>query len=179
MILYFVRHTTPNIEKGICYGQADIDVSDDFENEASFLLNKIKNIDKSTVISSPLQRCAKLALKLNSNYQTNENLKELNFGDWELVDWNKISPKEIDPWMADFVNVPVPNGESYMDLYLRVISFYQKLEKNNTLVVTHAGVIRSVLAHITQTDLQDSFNFKIPYGTIVKINTDTNEYNIL
>jgi len=179
MILYFIRHTTPNIEKGICYGQADIDVSDDFENEFDFLYHKIKSIQTDTVISSPLQRCTKLASKINKNFTSNTLLKELNFGKWELVPWNKIPATEIDPWMADFVNTPVPNGESYVDLYLRVLSFYQNIKENNTIVVTHAGVIRSVLAHITQTDLKDSFDFKIPYGTIVKIDTNTNEYKIL
>ena len=27
MEIYLVRHTTPNIKKGICYGQTDIDIN--------------------------------------------------------------------------------------------------------------------------------------------------------
>ena len=179
MIVYFIRHTTPDIEKGICYGQANIDVSDDFKNEFDFLFKKIQFINSDTVISSPLLRCTQLAGKINKKFTTNQLLKELDFGDWELKPWNSIPTSEIDPWMSDFVHTPVPNGESYLDLYLRSISFYESIKKNNTIVVTHAGVIRSVLTHITKTNLENSFDFKIPYGTIVKIDTETNEYHIL
>ncbi|ANW96689.1 hypothetical protein AXE80_10580 [Wenyingzhuangia fucanilytica] len=179
MILYLIRHTTPDIEKGICYGQANIPLPDNFNDEVDFLLSKLKNHPIQHVISSPLLRCTQLANKINPNFSTDENLKEIDFGDWELMDWNKIPQEEIDPWMKDFVNVAVPNGESYMDLYLRTISVYQQIKNDYTAIVTHAGVIRSILAHITQTDLQDSFDFKIPYGTIVKIDTQTNQYQIL
>ncbi|MGY6648682.1 alpha-ribazole phosphatase [Wenyingzhuangia sp. IMCC45574] len=179
MIVYFVRHTTPNIEKGICYGQADIDLSDTFEDESNFLLQKLSHVTPSNVISSPLQRCTQLAKKLSANFSTDPNIKELDFGKWELKAWNDIPTDEIDPWMEDFVNVAVPKGESYLDLYARSIAFYNTLKTENTVIVSHAGVLRSVLAHITKTDLQDSFNFKLPYGTIVKIDTNTNEYEIL
>ncbi|MGY5355841.1 alpha-ribazole phosphatase [Wenyingzhuangia sp. IMCC45467] len=179
MNLYLIRHTTPDIAKGICYGQANIPVSESFEEESDFLISKIKKFAIENVISSPLQRCTILAAKINANFTTNNNLKELDFGDWELKDWNKIPQEEIDPWMKDFVNVAVPNGESYMDLYLRTLSVYQQITKDDTAIVTHAGVIRSILAHITKTDLTDSFDFKIPYGTIVQIDTETNQYQIL
>ncbi|MGY5352651.1 alpha-ribazole phosphatase family protein [Wenyingzhuangia sp. IMCC45533] len=179
MIVYLIRHTTPNIEKGICYGQADIDVADNFEDESNFILNKLKYVDTETVISSPLLRCVTLAKKINSTFHTNTNIKELDFGDWELMPWNDIPTTEIDPWMIDFVNTPVTNGESYMDLYQRSIDFYKTISNNNSIIVTHAGVIRSILAHITNTALKDSFDFKIPYSTIVKIDTETNEYNLL
>ncbi|MDO3693367.1 alpha-ribazole phosphatase [Wenyingzhuangia sp. chi5] len=179
MNLYLIRHTTPDIDKGICYGQANIPLSDSFEEESDFLISKLKNINIQQVISSPLQRCTNLAAKIKTDFTIDDNLKELDFGDWELMDWNKIPQQEIDPWMKDFVHVPVPNGESYMDLYLRVLSVYQNIKKDKTALVTHAGVIRSILAHITKTDLTDSFDFKIPYGTIVQIDTETNQYQIL
>ncbi|NJB83945.1 alpha-ribazole phosphatase family protein [Wenyingzhuangia aestuarii] len=179
MIVYFIRHTTPNIERGICYGQSDIDVADNFEDEANFLLSKLQYVDTDIVISSPLQRCTKLASKLNTTYKTSKDLMELDFGDWELREWNTIPDEETSPWMNDFVTVPVPNGESYLDLFARAIDAYKNIQNNNTIVVTHSGIIRSVLSHITNTDLNDSFDFKIPYGTIVKIDTESNEYNIL
>ena len=33
MLIHLIRHTTPDIETGICYGQTDLDVSDSFEKE--------------------------------------------------------------------------------------------------------------------------------------------------
>lgn len=179
MIVYFVRHTTPDIEKGICYGQSDIGLASDFESESDFLLSKIKDIPKQTIISSPLKRCMTLAYKMNINAISNPLLMELNFGDWELKPWNEIPQVEQDVWMQDYVNVPPTNGESYTELYGRTLLFYHSIKQNNTIIVTHSGVIRSILAYTTNTNLKDSFKFKIPYGTIVKINTETHEYEIL
>lgn len=179
MILYLIRHTTPDIEKGICYGQTDLPLADCFEDEAAFLLSKLKAIPIEQVISSPLQRCSKLAAKIKPDFSIHTDLKELDFGDWEMVPWNKIPEKEINPWMQDFVNTPVPNGESYMNLYLRSLSVLNNIHIENTVIVSHAGVIRSLLAHISKTDLKDSFDAKIPYGSIVKADTQSHQYQIL
>lgn len=172
MEIYLVRHTTPNIEKGICYGQSDIDITADFDKEASEILRKIP-FDKNTAIyASPLQRCTKLAKKFNPNFLTNAQLMELDFGDWELKNWNEIPSEEMTPWMKDFVNVKVPNGESYTELSERSISFFDALiaQKNSTsIVICHAGVMRSILAKFTNTELKDSFDIKISYGQVSKI----------
>lgn len=179
MNIYFIRHTTPDIKKGICYGQSDIGVTNEFEEESDFLLSKIKDIPKYTVISSPLKRCLKLAYKISLDATTNPYLKELNFGDWELKLWDEIPKEQLDPWMEDYVRKSPTNGESYQELYDRVVHFYRSIELENTIVVTHAGVIRSMLAHITKTSLKNSFDFKIPYGAVIRINAETHEYEIL
>ena len=76
------------------------------------------------------------------------------------------------PWMSDFVNVRIPGGESYLDLFERTTFFFQQiaLQKQQAAFVTHGGVIRSILSYITTTPLQQSFEvFKIEYGCVVKI----------
>ena len=37
MEIYLIRHTTPLIEKGICYGQTDLDITESFEEEVSMI----------------------------------------------------------------------------------------------------------------------------------------------
>jgi hypothetical protein len=39
--------------------------------------------------------------------------------------WDVIDPDELNPWMADFVTIRVPNGESFTDLHSRVVDFIQ------------------------------------------------------
>lgn len=179
MTIYLVRHTTPNIDKGICYGQADIDVTASFKEESKLILEKLENQPIENTISSPLQRCTKLAHVIDTNFTTAEQLKELDFGDWELKKWDDIPKLQLDPWMENYVNTAVTNGESYVNLYTRVISFYNNLQRNNSVLVTHAGVIRSILAYTTNTHLKNSFDFKIPYGAVVKINTTSSTYTYL
>ncbi|MEI6866190.1 alpha-ribazole phosphatase [Flavicella sp.] len=172
MEIYLVRHTTPKIEKGICYGQTDLDITTEFKKESEIILNKIPFNTKTKLYSSPAKRCTKLAALISKNYSIDERLKELNFGNWEMKNWDRIPKEEIDPWMQDFVHIKVPNGESYTELAQRSIAFFKEIsELNNTdvIVICHAGVIRSILSYVTKTLLKDSFDIKIIYGQISKI----------
>ncbi|WP_196884956.1 alpha-ribazole phosphatase [Aureivirga sp. CE67] len=171
MEIKIIRHTTPNIEKGMCYGQSNIGVKNTFDEEAEVVLEKIGSVSDFKIYSSPLNRCALLAQKINPNFTVSRKILEMFFGDWELVAWDEI-PREIsDPWMQDFVNTKVPNGESYLDLHKRVTSFFDEIvaKNENAVIVTHSGVIRSILSHITDLDLKDSFSFEIPYGCVISV----------
>jgi len=173
MSIYLIRHTTPLIEKGICYGQLDIDVTETFEAEAAQIQNALPaNIEQ--VYSSPLIRCHKLASYLFPAHRISldPHLMELACGEWEGIHWDAIPPAVIDPWMKDFVNVCIPGGESYVQMHSRVTSCFTRIinEAKPVAIVTHGGVIRSILAHITQTPLVDSFGaFKIHYGCVMQL----------
>lgn len=173
MEIIFIRHTTPDIEKGICYGQSDLNVTDTFTEEIIPILKDVPiNDDNTAYFSSPLIRCKKLAKKLAENICFDDRLKELNFGDWELKNWNEINKEDLNIWMEDFVNIPAKNGESYIDLHKRTTSFLSeisKLKKDRVVVVTHAGVIRSLHSFINKIPLQKSFDLKLKYGQILKI----------
>jgi alpha-ribazole phosphatase len=171
MEIYLIRHTTPDIEKGICYGQSDIPLKDTFSIEANNILKSIpKNFDK--VYSSPLQRCTQLANYIDENITIDTRLMELNFGSWELKKWEEIPDDEIQPWYDDWVNTCTNNGESYQELQNRVLSFLKEVPThfNRIAIVTHAGVIRSLWAHLNKKELKNSFDFlDIEYGAVLKI----------
>ncbi len=174
MEIYLVRHTTPDIEKGICYGQSDIGLADSFLSEITEVHNKIP-IDKiSKIYCSPLQRCKLLAETFNKPITFDNDLKELNFGNWELKAWDAIDKSEITPWMEDFVHVKVPKGESYVTLQKRMLDFYHSLDhtsEEKIIIVTHAGPIRALLAYIRNVDLKDSFSIKVDYGEVIQFNS--------
>ncbi len=181
MEIYLIRHTTPLVEKGICYGQSDLDVTETFAAEYKI----IQSVLPDTILqvhSSPLKRCSLLAEKLFPAHTVNFNndLKEINCGKWEMQSWDDIAQHEIDPWMNDFVNVQIPQGESYIDLYKRVKITFDTIVATNTTcaIVAHGGVLRSILSYITNTALIDSFNqFKIHYGCVVKVAFNQGEYS--
>ncbi len=179
MEIYLIRHTTPDVAKGICYGQADIDVTETFHAEASLIKDYLP-AGIQQVHSSPLQRCRKLAELLfpQTSIQYHDALKEINCGDWELKRWDDIAKAEIQPWMEDFVNVCIPNGENYVQLHERcALLFDQLIQTSPAAIVTHGGVIRSILSHITNTALKDSFNkFSLHYGCVVKITIENDHY---
>ncbi len=173
MEIYLVRHTAPDIAKGICYGQADIDVKETFLAEAEIISRYLPRTI-GAVYSSPLQRCKKLAGHLFGSHtiHLHDDLKEINCGQWELKAWDDIPKEVIDPWMNDFVTVRIPGGESYEDLYQRVTNVFVQIRQQAVpvVIVAHGGVIRSILSYITNTPLQDSFTaFSLHYGCVIKI----------
>ena len=173
--IYLIRHTTPAVAKGVCYGQTDLDVTESFEQEAGIIRHHLPaGID--LVYSSPLQRCARLARHLFPAQPPalHDDLMEVYCGDWEMRHWDELPKDEIEPWMADFVNVRIPGGESYLDLQYRVARCWSAIisqaADRRIAVVAHGGVIRSILAGITDTPLINSFKvFNLHYGCVVRI----------
>lgn len=172
MELYLIRHTTPDISKGICYGQSDINVlASKFIEETERIKFKLPN-DIELFITSPLKRCSELAAALTGHYIIDERLKELNFGTWELKAWQDIADGELQPWMNDFVNCSTPLGESYIQLHQRCVAFLQEIvlrPYKKVAIVTHAGNIRSMISYVLDLPLNKSFKVDIPYGALVKL----------
>ena len=189
MEIYLIRHTTPDVAKGVCYGQANIGVTSTFKDEFTQIKSKLPLNKKVVIYSSPLFRCYKLASELASDINTSifldSRLKEVNFGTWENKAWDDIPKEEIDPWMKKFVTEKPPMGESYIELQTRVIDFFITTIKKETestksiFIVAHAGPIRSWLAHIQQIDLKDSFDIKVEYGQVIKLNYQDSKFSLV
>jgi alpha-ribazole phosphatase len=175
MEIYLVRHTETICEKGICYGQSDVEIAEPFDSVFENIVSQLPS--ETIVFSSPLKRCLILAEYIQRNtkaisFQKDERLMEMNFGDWEMKNWSDIAPEQLNPWMEDFVNISASNGESFVELHKRVGNFLSQILKEKTqpiIVVAHAGVIRSILCHHTSLPLKDAFNNKVDFGQVIKI----------
>ena len=85
-----IRHTSVGVPKGTCYGWTDVPVADTFEQEAAEtkrnLESMLDNNKLDIVFSSPLTRARKLAAFCGyDNPVTDDRLKEMNMGDWEMM----------------------------------------------------------------------------------------------
>ena len=175
MLIHLIRHTTPNIDTGICYGQTDLELASSFEQEADAVLNKLFD-SYDTVFTSPLKRCTQLARKLKANkFVSDKRLIEYNFGDWELRHWDDFTSKEDQQWMGNFIDQAPPNGENMVEMKQRVLEFWYELTKSNyekVAIVCHAGVIRLIHAEIFSTPLSHVFRLQLDYGAVIEINSD-------
>lgn len=169
MEIFLVRHTETVAPKGICYGQADVDIKEPYLD--IFQEIKAQLPSDAIVYSSPLLRCKKMAEFFSDTITFDKRLMEMNFGNWELIAWNDIPLEEINPWMDNFVTVRVPNGESFEDLFQRVGEFYSELlqkKEDKVILFCHDGTIRSVLSYYHKTNLKDSFSlYSIKYGEVI------------
>ena len=176
--IFLIRHTTPAVAKGICYGQTDLDITESFVEEAEAIRRHLPSGPSGivAVYSSPLQRCSRLAQHLFPDHSPTllPQLMEVHCGEWEMRSWDELPKEEVDPWMADFVQVRIPGGESYLDLHQRVTQCWENIRETkgpgDAAIVAHGGVIRSILSGITGTQLIDSFKvFSLYYGCVIRV----------
>jgi alpha-ribazole phosphatase len=173
MDIYLIRHTKTAATPGLCYGQTDIALADSFADDLLHIRNKLPELPSDCpVFCSPLSRCLQLAGYLSGNVRCDKRLLEINFGDWENRCFDEIESDALRHWTDNFVHVAPPNGESFSDLYARTADFWQDLTRQRAgqvLVVTHAGAIRALLAHILTLPLAHAFQFRINPGSVHKL----------
>ncbi len=181
MEIYLIRHPSVDIEEGTIYGQADVDVSNEFMTEVSNL-KKLLSFSKDMIFySSPLKRCVLLANELSDDPPIiDSRLMEVDFGEWELKKWDDLDRIVLNNWMDDIVNNTPPKGESYIDLVKRVTEIFLEMiseNQNNVVIVTHLSVIRSILTYILKNPLEKSFIFDIEHASVSKISAKFDERN--
>ena len=178
MELYLIRHTTPDIKAGICYGQSDVDVAATFAEEAVAIQQKLAAINPTAVYTSPSRRCSRLAHVLAEHWGIqlpieDSRLMELHFGEWEMRGWDDISLSALEHWGANYIQQPPPGGETFTQLHQRAKGFLTELKATSELtsaaVITHAGVIRALLAEAMDLPLSETFKFELSYGGMTQL----------
>jgi alpha-ribazole phosphatase len=144
--LYLIRHPTPQIATGICYGRTDLALAEHVAAAAARVAAQLPA--QIPVFSSPLQRCRLLAEALHPAPLIDPRLQEMDFGEWEMTPWDRIQREAIDGWAADPLGYRPPNGESVAELQQRVRHFVAEAQGNgleHAALVTHAGVLKVIV----------------------------------
>jgi len=142
--------------------------------------------DYDAVITSPLIRCldfSKKITKLNdSSLDIKDDLRELHFGCWEnkLSEELWVSDKELLErfWQNPVENTPL-NAEALKDFNARVNTCFEsilmKTKNKKLLIVSHAGVIKIILANILSIPLNKINNLNIAHASLSQIRLDVVE----
>lgn len=172
--LYLIRHTTPHIAPGICYGQLDIGVAASFAEEAAAVANWLPPVD--LLIASPLLRAQCLAEHLahqkNCALRSDARLMEMHFGSWEGRAWNDIARSDIEAWSADLPGFAPPAGESAQHMLVRVQDVLHEvgqLPQRHIALVAHGGSIRAMLALLAGIPLAQALQWQIECGAVIAV----------
>ncbi len=164
--IYLVRHGQTDWNASLrLQGQEDTPLNDTGRGQASrngaVLTETLSNHDAFNFVASPLSRTRETmeiirkALGLSiDGYRTDGVLKEIHFGDWQGHTWDQLReahPQEIatrfdDPWNTI---APGVGGESFKMLSDRALGWLKSVEQD-TVAITHGGIIRCVIGHIEQ-----------------------------
>jgi len=169
MEIYLIRHTAVDVPQGMCYGRTDVLPASSFEDEVEIIKTKLPS-SFDLVVSSPAKRTVLLSNSLiETKYETNEGIWELDYGDWEGMQWSDMPRDKCREWLDDFVNLSPPGGETFREMEQRVMKVWDLIINSNhsrILVVAHGGAIRAIICNILGLPLIKAFNLNIDYGGI-------------
>ena len=180
MALVLIRHPQPEVAAGICYGKTDLALRAPALASAQEISLRLMALvqAQSHIACSPLRRCAELGVALATMHPHialtfDTRLQELDFGDWEMQPWDSIGKDQMDAWIASNFDA-LHGGESLQALDARVASWLHDVQSayaaDQTLwVITHAGVIRSILRQKNICSFEESLGYPIDYGHFIQI----------
>lgn len=174
MEVFLIRHTSVNVPKGTCYGWTDVPVADTFREEAALTRQKLCGISFDRVFSSPLTRATKLAAFCGYDSPvTDDRLKEMNMGDWEMQLFDSIKDNNLQRWYDDYIHTPTTNGESFEGFYHRVSGFFDCLKTQSfsrVAIFAHGGVLMCAGIYAGIYKMEDCFSHNPDYGEVIKVN---------
>jgi alpha-ribazole phosphatase len=164
--LWLVRHATPQVAPGTCYGRLDVLAEPNRTRAAARQLHAAWQAhparhQTTRLWHSPARRCADLAAACAQAglpaSQPLPDLQEMDFGHWEGQLWDAIPRAAIDAWTQDFLTHRPGAGESVQALLQRTqralahCQHVAQAERAETVIwLTHAGVIRAVECLLTR-----------------------------
>ncbi len=132
------------------------------------------------IITSPMQRChafaEALAEKLDVPVQVEKRFVEVGFGSWEGCTREQLKqerPEEYEAFYRDPVNAR-PSGAENLDAFIdRVVKAYEACVQahagRHCLLVSHAGVMRAILAHTLRAEPLGLYRMRIANAGISRI----------
>ena len=148
--LWLVRHATPLVAKGICYGRLDVAAEASATRRAADVLAAAAPWE-ARLVASPARRCTALARLLHAarpdlrRTDNDPRILEMNFGAWEGRTWDAIGQTALDAWTNDFARHAPGGGETVEAFMARVAVALDEARRHDgpTVWITHAGVIRA------------------------------------
>lgn len=173
MEIILIRHTSVDVPRGVCYGQTDVPLRDSFKEEATITAQQLQDDVFDAVFTSPLSRCTRLAEHCGyPDAIRDARLKELDFGEWEMKEFDKIDDPRLQEWYDDYFHVAATGGESFIMQLQRVSEFLDEVSRQKyerVAVFAHGGVLICAQIYAGTLKMEDAFGALTPYGGIVRL----------
>lgn len=192
--LIFVRHAEAegNVKR-IFHGWYNSDLTKKGHEQAKLVAERLKDTKIDVLYSSVLNRAFKTASyiseKVNLPIITSQELREINGGDWEDVEWAKIAeqwPEVHYNWENSQDKLEMPNGETMQDFQKRVLKEVYRIINENEgktiCIVTHGTAIKALLCKFLDVKLRNMKSIAWCDNTAVTIvdyELDNDKFDVL
>jgi len=160
--LWLVRHgETPASRGRTLAGWIDVPLTPRGEDEARSLRPQLQGAPFDGVWSSDLRRAITTARLAWGEPRQDGRLREIHFGALEGIAYETMDRQWLEGLMR-FEGFEAPEGESFVRLRQRVMSFVGDLPPGRHLLFTHGGVVRLLAREVGE----DRF---VPTGTLLVV----------
>jgi len=177
MKITLVRHAEVIEEyQGKYNGHIDIPLSSNGKKQAKELADELQEIKFDKIYCSDLLRARETLsafdYKVEPTYS--KNLREKSWGRHEGKSFNEIQDEGIkyndfQQWISSLDGEDIHLYKSKIKEYFYKTIF--KLHCNNVLIITHSGVIKTLISIIKNISLEESFAITLPYASDIVLDT--------
>jgi len=179
MKFILVRHgeTKANIDK-IYSGWSNYELTEKGKLQIKILAEELRTYKVDAIYASSLGRTMETAKEIGKiigkEVVSDDNLREINFGVFDGKTAKEIEesyPNEWKAWLKDYESYKIPDGECLQDMLNRVKGFIDKVKGNDGtyIIVSHAGVIQSIITYLLDLELKKMWHFQCAPGGYVEI----------
>lgn len=156
--IYLVRHGENNwVRKNRLAGWIDgVHLNDNGRKQAQSVAKRLAPLSFDAIYTSPVTRCVETAEYIARQQQQDlielEDMGEVRYGDWEGKKIKKLTREKL--WfVVQFFpsRLRFPNGEALREVQFRAVQCIETVctrhPKENIVIVSHADIIKLVLAH--------------------------------
>jgi len=184
--LLLIRHgSTLDNEQQRYTGQADVPLSPLGENQVALLGQQLAHEPIDIIVTSDLQRARATGAAIAHYHQVpvyeDAAIRESSLGAWEGLTFAELQerdPETYTGWQNEPLNVRPPGGETIIQLrdrVVRALEFWYTGHAEDTVVwATHGGVIRVLLCHLLNADLNSWGQFKRENASITEVRLGQN-----
>src|SRR5580704_2673963 len=165
--MLLIRHAETDMAGTFC-GHSDPELNACGRVQLTELLNRLRGENIGAVYASDLRRAhttgSAIAKAFGIDCHVRPALREIDFGQWEGLSWSEIEQQDetyARRWIEEYPRLSAPGGESFRDFERRVLDEVKFLsmeaDGRGIAVVTHAGVLRTVLCTLHGCSKEDAW----------------------
>ena len=188
-MIYLLRHG--RIDTGLekrYIGWTNLPLNKNGIHQANQWREKLSSINFDTIYCSDLDRAYQTAeiigKKKSIRVKKRPALREINMGELENLPMTIFQKQFPEKWQErgeNLLSYRPEDGESFADLQHRVVPEFEKIALKtigNSLVISHAGVNRIILCHITGMPPENMFRIDQAYACLNIIDQRQKPYRI-